>query len=159
LQFLPRPLPDFAKENEYSASLHGLTLAAVGLGMGVAHPQEATMHNRVLLSASTLTGEDVCDSQGHNLGTIEDFMLDPENGRIAYGVLSFGGILGIGNKLFAVPIEVMKLDRERRCFVLDIDEERLKEAPGFDKDHWPDRDTAGWSSRVYAFYGATPYWE
>lgn len=29
-------------------------------------------------------------------------MLDLEGGRIAYAVLSFGGVLGVGNKLFAV---------------------------------------------------------
>jgi hypothetical protein len=67
--------------------------------------------------------------------------------------------MGIGNKLFAVPVEAMKLDRENRCFILDLDKEKLKEAPGFDKNQWPDLDETGWSSKVYAFYGATPYWE
>jgi hypothetical protein len=87
---------------------------------------------RRLLSASTLSGDRVFNVAGEDLGKIEDFMLDMETGRIAYAVLSFGGVLGIGGKLFAVPPEALTLDEDKRCFVLDASYDELAKAPGFE---------------------------
>ena len=55
-------------------------------------------------------------ARGENLGKIEELMLDLETGRVAYAVLSFGGFLGMGEKLFAVPFEALKLDASREHF-------------------------------------------
>lgn len=106
-----------------------------------------------IMSANTLTGDRVVNRQGENLGKIEDIMLDTTNGTVAYAVLSFGGILGIGDKLFAIPWEALQLDPVNKQFVLDIDKERLESAPGFDKDHWPDMADLRWSDEVRSFYG------
>jgi len=110
------------------------------------------------LAASTLAGDKVFNLAGEDLGEIEDFMLDVESGRIAYAVLSFGGVLGIGDKLFAVPPEVLTLDQEKRCFILDADKNELKDAPGFDKNNWPDFADQSWGTSVYSYYGRKPYW-
>ncbi|HEY3204431.1 MAG TPA: PRC-barrel domain-containing protein [Thermoanaerobaculia bacterium] len=118
-----------------------------------------TTAERRTLTASTLTGNAVRNSQGERLGKIEDFMLDLETGRIAYCVLSFGGFLGMGDKLFAVPWNAMTLDMVNHEFILDVPQERLKQAPGFDKDNWPDISDRQWGSRVFAFYNVAPYWE
>ncbi len=112
-----------------------------------------------VLSASTLTGDSVINSQGEDLGKIEEFMLDLENGRIRYAVLSFGGFLGMGDKLFAIPPEALRIDTENERIVLDIDRVRLENAPGFDKDKWPSTTDTGWQTDVYEFYGYTPYWQ
>lgn len=114
--------------------------------------------DRALFSASTLAGDRVFNRAGESLGKIEDFMVDMENGRIAYAVLSFGGVLGIGDKLFAVPTEALTFDGERRCFILDADKSDLEQAPGFDKNSWPDFNDPSFGSRVYAHYGRKPYW-
>jgi sporulation protein YlmC with PRC-barrel domain len=114
---------------------------------------------RRTLSASTLIGNDVRNRQGEELGKVEDFMLDLETGRVAYAVLSFGGFLGLGNKLFAVPWSAFTLDSPHHAFVLDVSKERLKEAPGFDKGHWPDVVDAEARTRIFAFYGVTPDWD
>jgi sporulation protein YlmC with PRC-barrel domain len=114
---------------------------------------------RNTLSASTLIGEAVRNREGEDLGKIEDFMMDLETGRVAYAVLSFGGFLGVGNKLFAVPWDAFTIDSIHHAFVLDVSKERLKEAPGFDKDHWPDVADAEAPTRIFAFYGVTPDWE
>src|SRR5262245_17673382 len=90
-----------------------------------------------VMTAATLTGDKVVDVQGENLGKISDIMLDVQRGQIAYAVLSSGGFLGMGDKLFAVPWNALTLDADRKCFVLAIDRDRLKAAPGFDKDAWP----------------------
>jgi sporulation protein YlmC with PRC-barrel domain len=91
-----------------------------------------------LMAASSFEGEPVVNLQGETLGEIEDIMLDVRSGRIAYIVLSVGGLLGIGEKYFAIPWHALALDTDRKCFVLDADKERLKNAPGFDKERWPD---------------------
>ena len=112
-----------------------------------------------VLSASTLKNEKVVNAAGENLGKIEEYMIDLNDGRIAYCVLSFGGFLGMGDKLFAVPWNAMTLDTHNKCFILNVLKERLKNAPGFDKDNWPDMTAPEFGTRVYSFYNVTPYWE
>jgi sporulation protein YlmC with PRC-barrel domain len=114
---------------------------------------------RNTLSASTIIGDPVRNGMNENLGKIEDLMIDLSNGRIAYAVLSFGGFLGVGNKLFAVPFRAMKVDTAEHAFVLDVPKDRLKQAPGFDKDHWPDVSDMGYRSQIYSFYNVPPDWE
>ena len=112
-----------------------------------------------VLSASTLKNEKVVNAAGESLGRIEDYMIDLNNGRIAYCVLSFGGFLGMGDKLFAVPWSALTLDTENKSFVLNVDKERLKNAPGFDKDNWPDMTSPDFGTRIYGYYKVPPYWE
>jgi sporulation protein YlmC with PRC-barrel domain len=114
---------------------------------------------RRILSASTLAGDRVRNSAGEDLGKINQIMIDIPSGRVAYAVLSFGGVLGIGNKLFAVPWSVLSVDEDEKCFVLEVDQRTLQTAPGFEKDNWPDMADIGWGSHIYEHYGITPYWE
>jgi sporulation protein YlmC with PRC-barrel domain len=90
-----------------------------------------------VLSADTLKNESVINPQGEDLGDIKDFMLNTDSGEVEYAVLSFGGFMNMGDKLFAVPMTALKLDTDRKCFILNADKEQLKDAPGFDKDNWP----------------------
>lgn len=90
-----------------------------------------------VLSASTIIGDHVKNPEGEDLGKIEELMIDVKAGRIAYAVLSFGGFLGLGDKFFAIPWEALSLRPREKEFVLNIDKEKLKEAPGFDKNDWP----------------------
>ena len=112
-----------------------------------------------VMGASTLEGDDVLNRQGEKLGTIEEIMLDVPTGRIAYAVLSSGGFLGIGDKLFAIPWRSLTLDPENKCFVVDIAKERLQQAPGFDKDHWPSMADESWARELHTYYRVRPYWE
>ncbi len=113
---------------------------------------------RKTLSATTLIGDRVVNRQGEDLGKIEDFVLDPEQGRVGYAVVSFGGFLGMGDKLFAVPMQALQLSRADKRFILDVDKERLKNAPGFDKDQWPDMSDRSFGTTVYSYYNTKPYW-
>jgi len=112
-----------------------------------------------LMSADSLTGDSVVNAAGEDLGKIEAIMLDVPRGRVAYAVLSFGGFLGMGDKLFAIPWETLTLDADRECFILDVDKERLKSAPGFDKSHWPAMADPQWANNIHSYYGSRPYWE
>ena len=107
-----------------------------------------------LMTASTLTGDKVVNTADETLGKIEEIMLDVPSGRIAYAVMSSGGFLGLGEKLFAIPWGALTLDTNRECFVLDARTETFENAPGFDKDNWPTQ--AGdvqWHRDVHAHYG------
>ena len=111
------------------------------------------------LSATTMIGDKVVNEYGEDLGKIEELMIDLESSRVAYAVLSFGGLLGIGDKLFAIPMEALRLDAENHRFILDVDRERLEQAPGFDKDEWPEADDLAYRTEIFAYYGHDPYWE
>jgi hypothetical protein len=81
-----------------------------------------------------------------------------DKGRIAYAVLSFGGFLGMGDKLFAIPWNALALDTVEKRFILNVDKERLKGAPGFDKENWPNMADHAWGAKVFTYHGAKPYW-
>lgn len=112
-----------------------------------------------VLPANTLIGDHVRNNEGEDLGTIEELMIDLESGRIVYVVLSFGGILGIGDKLFAIPWNALNLDPEDNEMVLNVQREKLESAPGFDKEHWPTMADRDWGAEIHSHYGFEPYWE
>ena len=113
-----------------------------------------------VLSATTMIGDKVTSTEGEELGELKELMIDLDNGRVSYAVLSFGGFLGLGDKLFAIPWDALTIDTEKHAFILAVDKEVLKNAPGFDKDHWPENAQyeAGWLLDVYEYYGYSPYW-
>ena len=112
-----------------------------------------------LMGADTLIGDSVVNGQEENLGDIKEIMLDMRSGQVAYAVLSFGGFLGMGEKLFAVPWQALHLDTVNKRFVLDVDKQRLSSAPGFDPDRWPDMSDVGWVNHNYELnpMDAQPY--
>ena len=112
-----------------------------------------------VMDAASLTGDHVVNAAGEHLGRIEAIMLDVRSGRIAYAVLSFGGFLGIHDKLFAIPWSALTLDAVHKRFVLDVAKERLEEAPGFDKAHWPSMADPAWAAEIHAYYETDPYWD
>jgi sporulation protein YlmC with PRC-barrel domain len=105
-----------------------------------------------LLSASTITGDEVCNLQDEKLGKIQDLMLDLTEGKIRYAVLTSGGFLSMGDRLFAVPWKALKQDKANHRFILDADVERVKNAPGFDKDQWPNMADPSWNSTIESYY-------
>jgi sporulation protein YlmC with PRC-barrel domain len=111
-----------------------------------------------VMAADTLDGNTVLSSDGDDVGKIKDIMLDVQGGRIAYAVLSSGGFLGIGDKLLAIPWDALTLDTDRKCFVLSITSDQVRNAPGFDKDHWPSMADRTWATTVHQYYGRPPYW-
>lgn len=74
---------------------------------------------------------------GENLGEIKDLVVDPENGEVVYAVVTFGGVFGVGSKLFAVPFQALRWIRDEEYYVLNVAKSILENAPGFDNDHWP----------------------
>ena len=110
-----------------------------------------------LMGADTLVGNDVFNHKDEELGNIKEIMLDMRSGKVGYAVLSFGGFLGMGEKLFAVPWKALTLDTNNKRFVLKVEKDRLKLAPGFDKDKWPNMADQSWEKEIHAYYGTEPY--
>jgi sporulation protein YlmC with PRC-barrel domain len=121
---------------------------------GTAHSQQSFR----IKKASDLIGMSVQNPQGADLGDVQDLAIDAENGRVAYAVLSIGGFLGMGDKWFAIPTGALTLPGDGKHFVLDVDKNRLKSAPGFAKDKWPVMGNPAWGEEVHKFYGQQPYW-
>ena len=111
-----------------------------------------------VLAADTLTGDKVVNRKKEDLGTIEHLMIDLENGRVAYAVLSFGGFLGMGDKLFAIPWSALTVDTVEKQFILNVDKAALENAPGFDKSNWPNMSDRTWGTTVSSYYDVKPYW-
>lgn len=113
-------------------------------------------HNWRLHRASEAIGMKVRNGNGDKLGKVEDIVIAMNSGNVRYLALSFGGFLGIGDKFFAVPFDAVALqyDADDKDFVLvfDITKDQLKNAPGFDKDHWPDFGNEQWAGEVHNFY-------
>lgn len=103
-----------------------------------------------VLKASDLIGMNVHGTDGKKLGDIKDLVIDPEEGSVEYAVLEFGGFAGIGDKYFAVPWEALQLDQTNKKLSLDVHKKDLKNAPGFDKNNWPDLSLE--EVDIYAFY-------
>lgn len=113
---------------------------------------DVTGRPRLVLTASSLADDSVQNAAGENLGDIKDLMIDTASGEIQYAVLSYGGWLGMGDKLFAVPWKAFRVDTANHCLVLDVPKERLKDAPGFDKDKWPDFADNSIASQISNYY-------
>lgn len=108
---------------------------------------------RRIVRSTEVIGYDVKNPQGENLGDLEDLAVDAANGQVAYAVLSFGGILGIGDKLFAIPWKALQLHETEKIFVLNLPKDKLKNAPGFDEKQWPNMADPQFSKELSEFYG------
>lgn len=106
-----------------------------------------------IISSSSITGQNVYNLKDENIGDIKDLMIDPNNAEVVYAVLSFGGFMGIGNKLFAIPIEALQFSDKDETIRLDVDKEKLENAPSFDKDNWPMTADNNFVDSVYSHYG------
>lgn len=123
--------------------------------------EEAKMANKSMQQisrASKITGAKVKNTTGDSLGDIKDLVIDPANGQVVYAVVSFGGLMGMGDKLFAIPWRALQWTSPKDYYVLDLDKDTLKKAPGFDKNHWPDN-SEKWEEQRQAlgqFYRVSP---
>ncbi len=112
-----------------------------------------------IMAASTIDGDHVLSAEGEQVGKLKEIMLDVQSGRIAYAVMASGGVLGIGEKLLAIPWHALTLDTTRKCFVLNVTSAQVNDAPGFDKEHWPAMADPAWAASLHEYYGAPPWWD
>jgi sporulation protein YlmC with PRC-barrel domain len=125
-------------------------------------PTGAILGRGTVVRVKDLIGLKVLNPNNEDLGKVEDLVIDLPRGKIRYGVLSFGGFLGVGDKLFAIPWDDLKLQAKEMAsgempkehhFVLAISKDALKNAPGFAKDKWPNFADPNWSITIEKYYG------
>jgi sporulation protein YlmC with PRC-barrel domain len=113
-----------------------------------------------VVSASKIIGETVVNRQSEKVGKIDELVIDAKKNSVLYAVLSFGGFMGMGNKLFAMPWEAFEFSTTENKLILNVDKEKLKAAPGFEKgDKWPDFKDKLWGESIYNYYNYTPPWK
>lgn len=112
---------------------------------------------KTLINAEKVNGTSVYNLQGEKLGTVEDIMIDKVSGKAIYAVMSFGGFLGIGDKHHPLPWSTLKYDTSKEGYVVDLDKDRLMDAPTYD-----DKESFAWTPdygrRVDKYYDAPTYW-
>ena len=121
----------------------------------VAHRDERPEY---IESLDEMIGRDVNDPADESLAEVEDLVIDLREGRVPYAVLSYGGILGIGQDHVLVPWQALEFDAEQETFVLDATEEQLDQF-AFDPGDWPEMTDEQWASQVHTEFGQEPYWE
>ncbi|RJF99107.1 PRC-barrel domain-containing protein [Noviherbaspirillum saxi] len=105
-----------------------------------------------LYRGSKIIGTSVRDPKDKKVGTIQDLILDSGRGEIAYAVISFGGVMGVGRKFHAVPWQALEPNDDNRHYVLHADRETITQAPGFDKARWPDMTDEKWSAEIDRYW-------
>ena len=117
----------------------------------------AEMTGNPLISASKVQGTAVYNMEGERLGHVEDIMLHKVSGQVAFAVMSFGGLLGMGEKYNPLPWSVLTYDTSRGGYVVPLAREQLQRAPSYDKEELTNADN-GWGQRVNDYYQVTPSW-
>jgi hypothetical protein len=141
---------DSANSGSQPATDHPANCARLAVDHG-----RRSCHEHQWRSNASDQGASVVNTKGETLGSVDDVVVDLESGKVGYAALSVGGVLGIGDKLFAVPFEEFKITHDTNnniSFVLDVSKERLENAPGFDKAHWPDFASPQWKSQIDNYY-------
>jgi sporulation protein YlmC with PRC-barrel domain len=129
----------------------------------ITDPTTETSANPMILS-SRVVGKPVFDRSGTRLGEVDDLSIEKVGGRVIYGIMSFGGFFGIGDKFHPVPWSLLDYDVERDGFTVPLEPSVLKDAPSYDREEL--RELGGASHRrygdrifdYYGPYGAVPYW-
>ena len=111
------------------------------------------------IPTNRLAQYDVINKRGQDMGQVQTFVVDMVAGRIAFVVVSFEGFLGISDKWFAMPWEILKWNVDNKKFILDMTKEALEKAPGMDKDKWPDEINFELIGKAYSHFGVAPYWD
>jgi sporulation protein YlmC with PRC-barrel domain len=104
-----------------------------------------------LIAASKVEGTPVMNTAGEKLGSIENVMIDELTGKVAYAVMSFGGFLGIGDRHYPLPWNVLKYDTNLDGYVVNLDKQMIEGAPTYGTDEevdWADRE---WARRVHDY--------
>jgi sporulation protein YlmC with PRC-barrel domain len=171
---MPEPLnPESNHHGEEATMIHRATfmtmwavcswlLAREAWGQGVPPPApgaSVSVQDAALLRSKTLFEYRVKSPHGEDLGKIEEVMIDMEVGRVAYAVLSFGGLLGLGSKWVPVPWDAVALRPEEKVLVLKIEKEKIEKAPNFEAATLPELANRQWGAVIHTYYGYPPYWE
>ena len=108
--------------------------------------------------ANELIGRNVVNRQDEKIGDVADFAVDLESGRILYALISSGGFLGVGDQVSAVPVQMLRAGQNDKELTLNVDKERLKNAPKFTEERAENIARPAFVREVYSYYGRPIGW-
>jgi sporulation protein YlmC with PRC-barrel domain len=111
-----------------------------------------------LIAADKVQGTAVYNRTGERLGSIERLMLDKKSGGVIYAVLSFGGVLGMGERHFPLPWQVLTYDERSGGYSIDLEKAVLDNAPSLTPDAAFDWNDPEWGERLHDYYKVLPFW-
>jgi sporulation protein YlmC with PRC-barrel domain len=114
--------------------------------------------------ASKLIGMKIENSRKENVGQVSDIVFDAASTRVQYVAVTYGGFLGLGSKLFAVPMQAIKVQQDpnyqdRVILVLDVTKEQLDGSQGFDESNWPSFSDTAFVNELHRRYKITDGWD
>ncbi len=113
----------------------------------------ATDETHRLIASDKVEGTAVYNRKGDHLGSVYNVMIDKVSGQVDYAVLSFGGFLGLGSSYHPLPWKALTFDTRRNGYIVDVDKDRLRDAPSYASDEVPDWDDTRFGRRINEYYG------
>ncbi len=110
-----------------------------------------------LISANRVEGTTVYAADGDRLGHVEEVMLDKATGKVAYALMSFGGLMGVGERYHPLPWSMLTYDVDKNGYVLPVTKAQFQGSHSLEAKDGVHND-AGWRENVHDYYSATPYW-
>ncbi len=124
-----------------------------------AHYGLTAAKNAKLVRASEAMDAKVFDQKGAEMGQIDNLLIHPNSGKVAYATLDIGTYAGKGNQLTNVPWDLVRQSKkDSPGFVVNAEKAKLQGGTYFDRSHWPDYGEMGWQTNTYSYYGFEPYW-
>jgi PRC-barrel domain len=120
--------------------------------------EQGVITGKPLIESDRVEGTTVYDPQGKNIGSIKRLMIEKISGRVAYAVMSFGG-LGMGEEEHSIPWSKLTYDTGLGGYRTDITEDQLRGAPAFTRDRswdWSDRQR---ERELHDYYRTRYYWD
>jgi hypothetical protein len=114
--------------------------------------------SRSLIASDKVEGTPVRRPNGDKIGTIERVMIEKRSGRVAYAVMSFGGILGLGEEYYTLPWGVLTYNTGLDAYEVDLSEDQLRGAPRRTAEGRDASYDRAWEEHVHRYYNAAPYW-
>ena len=144
-------VPNIAMPIAFAMALQAQAQPAPPTGAAASAPA-ATSQQHNLYRGSRIIGSNVRDLKDRKIGLIKDLVLDGGRGEIAYAVVSFGGVMGVGRKFHAIPWQALRPSDDGKYYILHADRETINQAPGFDKARWPDMADGKWNAEIDRYW-------
>jgi len=146
-----KTIPVIALPIAFAMALSAQAQPAPATG-AAASASAATPLQHKLYRGSKIIGTNVRDPKERKIGQIKDLILDGGRGEIAYAVVSFGGVMGVGKKFHAIPWQALQPSDNGNHYILHADRETISQAPGFDKARWPDMADRNWNAEIDRYW-------
>src|SRR3954451_1241906 len=142
-----------ANTSSTGSGMSGTTASGMGAGTSATTSGSVeTDESRDLIASNKVEGTAVYSRQGERLGTVYNFMVSKRSGQVAYAVMSFGGLLGMGESYHPLPWNVLTYDTNQGGYVVDLDKDRLSNAPSYRSGEDPFSSDPAYGRRVRDYW-------